>query len=270
MRKAKGFTLIELLVVIAIIALLMSILMPALTRVKKQARTVACLGLLKQWSLFFSMYTDAYDGSFMRGFTANPANRWVSAMGEYHKWDSELTCCPNATKPWQDEYGNPTGLEGTFRGSTSAWGWYDRSNWLKPMKGSFGINTYCMDVPDGSEPHSRPKGDFWRKAGGSRASYVPLFLGALRYNGVPLHTDFPPPADGTQWNDDAQMGRYCMNRHDGFNNTLFMDYSARKVGLKELWTLKWHRSYLESGPWTKAGGVMPGDWPDWLRPFREY
>ncbi len=63
----RGFTLIELLVVIAIIALLMSILMPALQRVRKQARGVACLSRLKQWGVFFAMYADDYDGRFMAG-----------------------------------------------------------------------------------------------------------------------------------------------------------------------------------------------------------
>lgn len=52
MRKRNGFTLIELLVVIAIIAVLMAILMPALNRVKKQARAVACMANLNQWGLF--------------------------------------------------------------------------------------------------------------------------------------------------------------------------------------------------------------------------
>ena len=61
MNRKKGFTLIELLVVIAIIALLMAILMPALQRVKKQARSVACLSKLRQWGLYFAMYADDYN-----------------------------------------------------------------------------------------------------------------------------------------------------------------------------------------------------------------
>jgi hypothetical protein len=49
-----------------------------------------------------------------------------------------------------------------------------------------------------------------------------------------------------------------------------LDFSARKIGLKELWTLKWHRKYDTAGPWTLAGGAQQGDWPQWMRSFKEY
>jgi len=267
----SGFTLIELLVVIAIIALLMSILMPALQRVKKQARMVACLSLLKQWGQFFLMYTDENNGKFMEGFNGSSKgdNRWCKAMGEYHKYQSELTCCPSATKPWTDEFGNSTGLEGTYLGSTSAWGYYQHSGWLKPLKGSYGINGWCNNPDQGHSHGGKPEKDHWRTPNVKQAGYVPLFLGAQRYNIWPEHTDQPPAFNGQRWGD-IHIGRICLNRHDGFVNSLFLDWSARKVGLKELWTFKWHRSYNVAGPYTTAGGIRPSDWPDWMRNFKDY
>ncbi len=61
-----------------------------------------------------------------------------------------------------------------------------------------------------------------------------------------------------------------MNRHNGFVNVVFMDWSSRKVGVKELWILKWHREFDTAGPCTKAGGVQPENWPQWMRSFKEY
>ena len=273
MNRKKGFTLIELLVVIAIIALLMAILMPALQRVKKQARSVACLSKLRQWGLYFAMYADDYNGRFMAGFTAEPQdNRWVYALGDYYKWDDEFTCCPNAYKPWVDEFGISSGAEGSALGVgvTMAWGYMNKDHWKKPMKGSYGINGWCIDPQPGNEPHSGGVNWFWRGPNVAGAGYVPLFLEAQRYNGWALHTDRPPSYSGERWNDDAQIGRYCLNRHDGFAGCLFLDYSARKVGLKELWTLKWHKNYNESGPWTQAGGIVSSDWPEWMKPLKDY
>jgi len=277
-RRTGGFTLIELLVVIAIIALLMSILMPALQRVKLQARSVACISKLKQWGLFFSMYAEDYNGRFMKGFSNQPtANRWVYALGDYYRWDDEFTCCPNATKPWVDEYGVDAGAEGTDVGVTMAWGYINRSHWIyrgepQQMKGSYGINGWVVDPNPGQEPHQeRGTPDFfWRGPTVTGAGYVPLFIEAQRYNGVPLHTDRPPSYSGEPWNDEAQMGRFCLDRHDGFAGCLLMDFSARKVGLKELWTLKWHRQYNQAGLYTLAGGAQSTDWPPWMQSLKDY
>jgi len=67
-KERRAFTLIELLVVIAIIALLMAILMPALTRVKELARATVCLANLRQWNFVSAMYTEDNDGKFWSGY----------------------------------------------------------------------------------------------------------------------------------------------------------------------------------------------------------
>ena len=69
-RISRAFTLIELLVVIAIIALLMSILMPALSRAREQGKRAACMGNTKQMALAWNLYADDYDAKIMSGNTS--------------------------------------------------------------------------------------------------------------------------------------------------------------------------------------------------------
>ena len=75
-RKIKGFTLIELLVVVAIIAVLLALLLPALSRVREQTKTLKCVANLKQIGIAFFQYAtennDAFPFAANAPFFGNP------------------------------------------------------------------------------------------------------------------------------------------------------------------------------------------------------
>ena len=74
MRRREAFTLIELLVVISIIAILMAVLMPALTKAREQGQRAVCLSNLKQLQLAWDMYANDNDERIVNGEAANGAN----------------------------------------------------------------------------------------------------------------------------------------------------------------------------------------------------
>ena len=286
MCKIKGFTLIELLVVISIIALLMSILMPALARVKEQARTIGCLANLKQWGLISAMYTQDNDGKFWSGLHYGLGGTDSGKTGLWWPWQLEdrlkdwkankIWFCPTAKKPITDENGKSAATLNIF----NAWGIFTGSRTCSitgktyeagpnGMAGSYTINGYVLDIPSNAKFERRnvPAKDGWT-ANVSGAANVPVFVDSLRFDTWPIETCEAANNEFAPWADD--MARCCINRHDGYVSSVFLDFSARKVGLKELWTLKWHRTFNTAGYWTVAGGVEAGDWPEWIRPFRDY
>jgi prepilin-type N-terminal cleavage/methylation domain-containing protein/prepilin-type processing-associated H-X9-DG protein len=267
MRK-RGFTLIELLVVIAIIALLMAILTPTLQRVRRQGKAVACQSNLHQWALMFSMYTGDNNGRFFghsHGMLYLDREYWLTALQPYWRESNDVLLCPMAMKladprHWPDpSWSTNIWVPGS---KFSAWGYGYRDEGLLIL-GSYGLNRQIHNQPDqaGLPP-------FWRTCLVHGADKVPVLLDCIWACAGARDLDEPPEYDDLAL--PMNISRFCINRHDGYVNSLFMDWSVRKVGLKELWTLKWHREFNTAGPWTKAGGVQPEDWPQWMRRFKDY
>jgi len=258
-------------VVIAIITLLMAILLPTLERIKKQARAVACQSNLHQWGvlsattsidihkLFFET-RDLTDSNTPR-FRVDGDN-WEPHYGDYN----DLLLCPMAAKPlassselYQYLKDNPpaesSSLVYHIGKKFSAWSLIGPVR--RALVGSYGSTDSLWRF----EYMSTTSKDL---------STAPLFFdSSFQWSRIEAPEIRPPEFDDIHLTH-FSVHDVCINRHNGYVNYLFKDLSARKVGLKELWTLKWDPEFDTAGPWTKAGWVRPEDWPKWMRKFKDY
>ena len=116
MKQRNGFTLIELLVVVAIIAVLVAMLLPALSRAREQAQSVACMSSLRQVGLGVILYTNANNEWYPTDSTRRPqAVLWSLKAGQKRSYvDVRLLDCPSdKTRTPNVDYYNYPDLQGT-------------------------------------------------------------------------------------------------------------------------------------------------------------
>jgi hypothetical protein len=260
MKSHSAFTKKDLAVVLACSIFLAANIAAVGEGGRKHAKRIVCLSNLHKWGQIFQAYTADNDGFFNRremssiqGFS----RMWPYVYKSYYN-DKTMRFCPTAD--------DPTIATGPFGTWNYDFGWYHptldpsllmpgereydyRTNHVTEgyFTGSYGMNRYVENMQGGAVGTDPA---YWRRVDIKSASQVPILM-----DGIYLYyysSTGPPPAYNGDFSG-SDMQKICIDRHDGFINVVFMDWSARKVGLKEIWTLKHSRTYDTCNQWTICG-----------------
>ncbi len=264
MFRSRGFTLVELLVVIAIIAMLMGLLLPGLSAARRQANNVKDMANLRQWGIMLSLFAQDNNSKLLVGW--NGGSMWMTDLMRYYKGSDALRLCPMATH-FQSR---GTGTDYTFQ----AWGKFGDPGYpvtqvweREGLYGSYGMNGWAHNPLDTGVPgtYDTPlakRANYWRTIDVPHSDKIPLFGDCVWDGTEPKDGDNPPTVVGQITDTSSDMSKFCIDRHKGGINMTFMDGSVRRVGLKELWKLKWHQKFDTR--------VRPPTWPAWMSGYKDY
>jgi hypothetical protein len=126
------------------------------------------------------------------------------------------------------------------------------------VEGSYIINLWTSKPDGDTDPAKINK--YWGSPNVPGSQYAPMLLDGQWKDMEPWETDQPLPFESSKWTPNAhEMQRACIKRHAPYHVfALMLDWSIRKVTIKELWTLKWNRE------WIMTPEMLP-EWPEWMQ-----
>lgn len=269
--------MVELLVVIAVIAVLVSLILPAIHRAKRRARKTNCTSNLKQWAVMWNVFTSDNDGNFSTGRSSGfPRGEWVWALSSAYMEKPSLLKCPEAT--WRRARNRneevrlrPDMQESAYAyyGGPSTCYSYPANPEIEPTPGTFwsssyGLNSWAYNV-EGTLQGRLPE-FHWRTLDiGWETSEVPLFADAMWRGGGPdtiLPDKFEPPTVHGEWTGvGSESKHFSIKRHGNGINILFFDGSIRSTKKPiDVYSFKWHNRYD-----TDAWKTNLSQFPDWMK-----